>query len=75
VPTGVSGWALSKGYTHQDIAHFYITRELGVDWRLRILENLNQDFLKKINDAFKSFKEDADVEIKQVKSLPTDVPF
>jgi len=42
---------------------------------LRIIENLNQDFLKKINEAFKSFKEDADVEIKQVKSLPTDVPF
>lgn len=66
---------LSEGYTHQDIAHFYIARALGNDWRLRIIENLNNDFLSKIEEALESFRSDAAIEIAHQRKQPVDVPF
>lgn len=49
---------LSDGYSAQDIAHFYIARELGSDWVEKILEHLDDEFLCRLKVAFNEFSED-----------------
>jgi len=48
---------LTDGYSAQDIAHFYIVRELGGDWIEQILDNLYEEFLGRLA-AYKEFGED-----------------
>jgi hypothetical protein len=68
-------FGLSEGYTQQDVTFFYIARELGNDWREKILENLNDDFLNKIETALSAFREDANIEKAYARNQPLDVPF
>lgn len=66
---------LSEGYTHHDIAYFYIARELGNDWREKIIENLNDAFLSTVQTALSTFREDAEVEKTHVRKQSIDLPL
>lgn len=56
-------FGLSEGYSPQDIVHFYLTRELGVDWQRRLVDNLSEDFRRRVDVAFGEFREDSQLEI------------
>ena len=57
-------FGLSEGYSAQDIAHFYLTRDLGADWQEKLVDNLSEDFRKRVETAFKEFQKDSQLELK-----------
>jgi hypothetical protein len=54
---------LSEGFSPQDIAHFYLTREIGPDWQERLVDNLSEDFRKKVETAHIEFQKDSQQEV------------
>ena len=55
---------LSEGFSPQDIAHFYLTREIGADWQERMVDNLCEDFRKLVETAFNEFQKDSQHELR-----------
>ena len=65
-------FGLSEGYLPQDIANFYITRELGENWQEVMLSKLEKGFLEKLKIAFSDFRKDSQLEVNfQRKSSQT----
>jgi hypothetical protein len=62
-------FGLSEGYSPQDIAHFYVARELGNRWIANILDNLDKPFRERLEHAFKEFVKDVRFEKQYVTKV------